>query len=177
MSKQKTQRHSWLEHHNGVVDIDFELWHKQYGITTVIFDVDGTLAPWLDPHVDPGVLKALKKARASGIQHFGIASNMSRRNSERLEAIAKRIGAETFHLPRSLRERKPSSFMIRTALRNLHIDPEHSAFVGDKIVDVISGRRAGVARVVWVSRLGKGDHFSDRWLYRPIEFLLKRFTK
>lgn len=167
----------WLEHYRGVADIDFKVWHEKYGITTVLFDVEGTLTEWADPQLAHVVEAALKKAKMAGIAHFGLVSNMSQRHVERLETVAKQIGAETYHVPTSSRERKPDAFMINAALNSLNVSPKECAFVGDKIVDVMAGKRAGVSKVAWVDRLGTADHPFDVFIYRHLEHLLKWFTR
>ncbi|HUB93386.1 MAG TPA: CDP-alcohol phosphatidyltransferase family protein [Verrucomicrobiae bacterium] len=163
----------WLEHDPGVSVIDFETWHKRHGIRAVLFDIEGTLTPWADPTVDDVVASAMKHARKVGIEHVGLVSNMHPRNVARAAAVADQITAGTYHVPTSRNERKPSPVMIHTALAVLGVRVEEAGFVGDKIIDVLAARRAGVARVAWVDRLGKADHPFDRIVYRPIERVIK----
>jgi HAD superfamily hydrolase (TIGR01662 family) len=167
----------WLEFIEGVTLIDFPTWHKTYGIDTVLFDIDGTLTPWNEEVVGAEVLLALKRAKKSGISKVGLVSNMRSKKLSRLAAIAEQIGAVTYHLPRRFRTRKPSAFMINVALQESQSERANTAFVGDKIVDVLAARRAGLKRVAWVERLGTSDHISDRVIYRPIEKLFMRILR
>lgn len=164
---------AWLEHTSGVASIDFAAWHKEHGIRAVLFDIDGTLAPWNDPTVDVEVKAALEYARKSGVAHVGLVSNMNPKHVERLAAVAKQVNASTYHVPGTPSERKPSPAMIHAALKKLDVAPKEAGFVGDKVVDVLAARRAGVARIAWVQRLGSADHPLDKLLYRPAERLLK----
>jgi len=164
---------TWLEYAPGVSSIDFAAWHKDYDIRAVLFDIDGTVAPWNDARVDEGVKAALKQARNAGIMHIGLVSNMSVRRMKRLLAVVEQTEASTYHVPNNRHERKPSPFMIHAALKKLDTKPQEAAFVGDKLLDVIAAQRAGIARVAWVERLGSADHPLDRLLYRPVERFLK----
>lgn len=168
---------SWLEFTDGVESIDFPEWHKSYGIETILFDIDGTLTPWDEEVVDNQVLLALKRAKKSGIKRLGLVSNMQAKKLLRLESIAKQVDAVTYHLPKNLRTRKPSTFMIYEALRESQSSTDQTAFVGDKIVDVLAAHRAGLKRVAWVKRLGDTDHISDRLVYRPLEKLFMRIVR
>lgn len=163
----------WLEHAPGVTAIDFAGWHDRRGICAVLFDIEGTLTPWADPKVDEAVAAALKHARKAGIEHYGLVSNMNARYAARAAAVAEQIGAGTYHVPLVCADRKPSPAMLRAALAKLDVRPEAAGFVGDKLVDVLAAHRAGVARVVWVDRLGSADHVLDKLFYRPAERLLK----
>lgn len=164
---------TWLELDKSVAQLDFAAWHKEYGITTMLFDIEGTLTQWADPNVDPAVKDALARAKKHGISHFGLVSNIHRRHAERVEKVARQIGAKTYHMPLSRQDRKPSPAMLKKALRALDASPEQTGFAGDKIVDVLAAYRAGVKRVAWVPRLGTADHPFDRWVYRPLESMLR----
>jgi CDP-diacylglycerol--glycerol-3-phosphate 3-phosphatidyltransferase len=164
---------TWLEHTPGVTAIDFAAWHKDHGITTVLFDIDGTLTPWNVVHVEDVVISAVQEAKKAGIAHVGLVSNMRAKRLERLASIAEQVGASTYHLPQRPDERKPSSKMIYAALEKIGGTPEQTGFVGDKIVDVLAAQRAGLARMAWVDRLGTADHMIEKIFYRPIERFIK----
>jgi CDP-diacylglycerol--glycerol-3-phosphate 3-phosphatidyltransferase len=166
----------WLEHAESVRTIDFRQWHDEYGITTVLFDVEGTLTEWRGDTVSDPIIKALQDAKKAGIVHIGLVSNMPHKKHSRMEVIARQVGAETVHTPRLNNERKPSAAMIHAALNNLKTTPEHAGFVGDKLVDVVAGHRAGLPRVAWVAMLPGNDHPVDRLIYRRIERGLKWLT-
>jgi len=139
----------------------------------MLFDIEGTLTPWADPQVDSEVAGAIRRARKAGIVHLGLVSNMHPRHSARAAAVADQIDAATYHVPVVWHERKPSPAMIRAALARLDMPAAEAGFAGDKLVDVLAARRAGVKRVAWVDRLGTADHPLDRFIYRPLERVIK----
>lgn len=160
-----------VEHHGSVLDINLAVWHAQ-GITCVLFDVDSTLTPWLDTKVQPEIIKKLRQARKQGIAHLGLATNS--RNTERVAHIAKQIGADGFFTPQRFGERKPRPSLLHQAIEQFAVKPEQVAMVGDKYgIDVRAAKRAGIARVAWVDRLGDADHPYDRYVRRPLEKLIK----
>jgi len=167
---------NWLEHIEGVQTIDFRRWHTEYGIDVVLFDVEGTLTEWRGTDVSDSIVEILRQAKKAGIAHIGLVSNMPHRHHDRMEIVAKQVGAETIHTPQFRHERKPSASMIRAALKNLDTAPEHVGFVGDKLIDALAGHRAGVARVAWVAMLPGNDHPFDRYVYRRLERWLKWLT-
>ena len=169
----KPRTTGYLEYYQHVTDIDLAALHKEYAITTALFDIDGTIAPWREQTVSPEIIAAITTAKLAGIKHIGLVTNMHRRNQARLEAIAKQLDIQVYILPLRRQERKPSPRMIFAALKQLGSEPGHTVFIGDKVVDVIAGRKARLARVIWVSRLGNSDHLLDKLVYRPIEPLLK----
>ena len=162
-----------IEHVDRVPSIDFAAWHNQHGITTVLFDIEGTITEWADPAVDPAVITALQTARANGIQHLGLVTNINSKHKDRVTEVAQQIQADTMRYPISFGMRKPSGKMITSSLDELGVDPRSCAFVGDKIVDIMAARNAGVNRVAWVQRHGTADHWFDRFVYRHIEKLFR----
>lgn len=162
-----------IEHAVSVPAIDFAAWHRQHGITTVLFDIEGTITQWADPAVDPKVITALATAREHGIRHLGLVTNINSKHKTRVAEVAQQIKADTTRYPTSFGMRKPSGAMIVSSLDELGVDPRHCAFVGDKIVDILAARNAGVARVAWVQRHGTADHWFDRFVYRHVEKLFR----
>lgn len=166
-----------LEFHRHISTIDFAEWNTSHTITTILFDIDGTLAPWRSNAIENEIKEVLQRLRQNGITHIGLVTNMSARHEQKIKQMARVVGADMYIFPQTWRWRKPSSQMIRAALDRLHASPEKTAFVGDKIVDVIAARRAKLVRVAWVERLGTTDHFFDKYLYRLIEPVLKWLMK
>ncbi|HEY2003622.1 MAG TPA: HAD-IIIA family hydrolase [Candidatus Saccharimonadia bacterium] len=164
----------WLELTPAVTDINFRAWHDEFGIRAVLFDVDGTLAPWGSAHVSTDVVEAVEKARSAGITNIGLVSNMSARQMGRIEAIARTLKLKIYRIPSKIHERKPSPAMVHAAMKDMRVEGSGCAFIGDKLVDVVAGKRAGVRRIAWVNRLGTEDHPIDKMLYRPIEYIFKR---
>lgn len=163
-----------LQHAASVVAIDFAEWHREHGITALLFDIEGTITEWNDPGVEQQIIDHLALARASGIEHIGIVTNINAKHAARVEQVAASIAADTFRFPTSFFERKPSGRMIRSILHELSTSPQACGFIGDKLVDVLAARNAGVARVAWVERHGTADQWFDRSVYRRLEPLLRR---
>lgn len=145
-----------------------------HGITTVLFDIEGTLTEWADPAVADATVAYLANARIHGIKHIGLVTNINPRFAPRVQAVVEQVGAEVYRFPTTFFDRKPSGRMIRSILRELDIPPEQCGFVGDKYVDVLSARNARVARMAWVERFGTADQWFDRSVYRRIERRLKK---
>lgn len=162
-----------VEHYPSLLEIDFKAWRRQ-GITCALFDVDSTVTPWLEPTVEKAIIQKLVQARQAGMTRIGLVTNSNKRNVERIAAIARQVGADGYFMPQRFRERKPRPSLIRQAMAQFDVPPEQVAMVGDKYsADVVAAKRAGVARVAWVDRLGDADHPYDRYFRRPIEKLIK----
>ena len=161
-----------VEHYPSVLAIDFAQWHAQ-GISCVLFDVDSTITPFLHTQVQPEIIKHLTLARRAGILHIALISNAKK--PARIKSIATQIGANAFFTPARFAERKPRPSLPQKAMTEFGVTPEQVAMVGDKYgMDVRAAKRARVARVAWVDRLGDADHPLDRYLRRPFEKLIKR---
>jgi len=158
-----------------VTNIDFADWHRR-NIDCLLLDIEGTILPWKTQAVPAEIVEALKKARQAGIREIGVISNISRKDEARVRAICKQINVEHYWIPQTRRARKPNTAMLKHAMQHFHAKPSEVAYVGDKFVDVIAGKRAHVAAIVWVRRLGKADHPLDYWLYRPLEPLIRQFV-
>lgn len=163
-----------IEHYSSILDIDFKAWQAS-GVTCVLLDVDSTITPWLDTAVQPEIAKKLAQARADGMVHLALVTNSNRKKVARIQDIAKQCGADAYFLPERFRERKPRPSLIHRAIEQFEVMPDQVAMVGDKYsADVLAAKRANVARVAWVDRLGDADHPYDRYVRRPVEKLLKR---
>lgn len=160
-----------------VAEIDFDWWHRQYGIDCVLFDVDGTLAAYSEHCVPLGHIEALNRARSAGIAAFGLVTNARPRHKPRICHVASQVGANAYCMPAKLRHSKPSIYMIDQILDTLDIAPDRVGFVGDKLVDVLAATRAKLACAIWVERLGPRDNMLDRLLYRPVEPIIKHLMR
>ncbi len=172
--------HSPRRHHRvrligSIAQIDFKAWHR-YGITCLLLDIEGTVAPWNTQDVPPEIVRSLACARAAGIRDIALISNIPQNEEHRVQQICKKIGVESYWIPRHVSERKPSITMLRYAMRHFNVAPRHVAYAGDKVIDVIAGKRAGVGEIVWVRRLGRADHPADLWFYRPIEPVIRQLV-
>ncbi len=155
---------------SSVIDVDFEQW-KQRGIECVLFDIEGTLTAWGAQALSDDVVGHIKHAR---LPKIGIITNINRSHLARVQAIAAQLGARDWQLPLSKKDRKPSPNMILKSLEQLKATPEKTIMIGDKLLDVVAARRAGVQAVIWVNKYGEGDHWFDALVYRRVEQLLKR---
>ncbi len=143
----------------------------------VLIDRDGTLIRdfgYLKDPADvellPGAAEALQKLQAMGFE-LAVVSNQSG-IARGLLTVRDLLGV-TAKLDSRLRDggiairkyyycphgpeagcscRKPSPGMVRDALFELGVLPEHSYMVGDKSTDVIAGQRAGVTGVLIQSK-------------------------
>ncbi len=165
-----------VDHVAGIDDIDFAAWHENYGINCLLCDIEGTLSPWKGEEVSEEIIAALQSAQRAGITKLGLITNIRPKEESRVKRIAEVVGADIYCLPRNSKQRKPHSFMLTKAMNHLQVTPEQTAVIGDKFVDVMAGRRAGVVRIGWVERLGSVDHPFDRLVYRRAEPFLKWLT-
>lgn len=161
-----------VEQYTQLSEIDFAKWRAE-NVTCILFDIDGTLTSWRSDEVSQETLDALKKARKAGIRHIGLVSNMPLSRKMQSQAVAQQIEAATYQLSKNRLRRKPNPYMIRAALEELGMSQENTAFVGDKLIDVLAARQAGLRRAAWVEHLGKEDHPLDALLYRRVEPFIK----
>lgn len=165
-----------VEHHQSVLDIDIQKWREQ-GITCLLLDIDSTITPWLETTVEKEIAKKLAEAREQGITHIALVTNASKKNVKRVADIAKQVGADAYFLPERFRERKPRPSLINQAIESFGLTPVQIAMVGDKYgTDVLAAKRAGIARVAWVDRLGDADQAYDRYIRRPVEKIIRQAT-
>jgi HAD superfamily phosphatase (TIGR01668 family) len=158
-----------------VTKLDYKTW-KRRGITCLLLDIEGTITPWNSEEISQDVTDTFAAARAAGISDIALISNIPERDEYRVQNICKKIGVNNYWIPRRSGDRKPAPTMLRYAMEHFETEPNHVAYVGDKFVDVVAGRRAGVAEIVWVRRLGRSDHPLDYWLYRPLEPIIRQFV-
>lgn len=166
-----------IEQVPAVTAIDFQTWHTTHGITTLLFDIEGTLTQWADPAVDQETIDHLATARSYGIAHIGLVTNINLKYKARVEHVARQIDADIYRFPTNFLERKPGARMIHSILRELGASPEQCGFIGDKYVDVLAARNARLPRMAWVDRYGTADQWFDRAVYRHVERRLKRNAK
>jgi 2-phosphoglycolate phosphatase len=103
----------------------------------------------------PGVAEGLIKLRENGIR-MGICSNkptfFTRKLVDQLE-INSYFGA--IYGPDTVGAPKPNPIMLTKAIHQLDAQPANSLYVGDMIVDIETGRAAGVE--TWVMPTGSND--------------------
>ncbi len=157
---------------SGVAEIDFQAL-VQRGITCVLFDIEGTIAPWGTTQVSEQLKRHITE---SGIRKIGIVTNIHHTHVDRAQGFGRQIGAGSVQVPLSFSDRKPSARMIQACLRDLDAKREQTVMVGDKLLDVLAAKNAGLAQAIWVDYLPGPDHWFDRYVYRRIEPLLKKIT-
>ncbi len=139
-----------------------------------------------------GVAEALKKLKEAGYllivitNQAGIAQNMYGPSEvkEVHRLIEERSGVtlddlyfsphHPNHSSRSLR-RKPDSLMIEKAMAKYNIDPAASWMIGDRLSDVLAGRKAGVRSIFIGTRETEGDlgDFQAKDLREAAEIILR----
>ena len=93
----------------------------------------------------PGVVEGLAKLRSRGYR-MGVASNKPARFSAPLVRALGLGGAiSSVQGPDLVGSTKPDPAMLRASLQELALAADEALYVGDMVLDVESGRRAGVA--------------------------------
>ena len=159
-----------VEHAASVLDIDFKSLRRA-GVECVIFDLEGTVTEWRGTDVAAEVRRHIKEL---GITKIGVATNMHHSRGAEVEKLARQLGAGSFQFPRARGDRKPAATMLEACMAELKARPEQTVMVGDKLLDVLAAKKAGVGRAIWVEKFGRVDHWFDRLVYRKIEPFLKR---
>jgi len=169
----------------------------------VFLDRDGTIIEEVnflsDPEqvrLFPGTLDALRNLRAAGFlivvvtnqsgvgRGFFNEDSVHAVHSKIQELTANSIDAFYFcpHLPNDGCEcRKPSDGMVRSAVYELGIDLDGSWIVGDKRLDVLTGRQAGIRSILvrtgygsdHESEIGENSCFVADEINQAAEFILK----
>ncbi len=86
------------------------------------------------------------------------------RVEDRLEELLREEGARIdgfyfcpHHPDENCKCRKPKTFLIEKAKEEHNIDLSHSFFIGDKMTDVLCGKRAGLRSILVLSGFGKKE--------------------
>lgn len=139
-----------------------------------------------------GVAEALKKLKEAGYllivitNQAGIAQNMYGPSEvKEVHRLIEEMSGVTLddlyfsphhpnHSSRSLR-RKPDSLMIEKAMARHNIDPAESWMIGDRLSDVLAGRKAGVRSIFIGTRETEGDlgDFQAKDLREAAEIILR----
>jgi len=154
-----------------VAAIDFAALRTS-GVSCFLFDIEGTLTPWKDETVPADIRNAIK---LSGAQKVGLISNMPRNNKHRAEKVGKQIRAQIVNVPKNWKSRKPGSAMVLESLKHLSAAPEETIIIGDKLIDVLTAKNSGLAGAIWVDVMPGPDHWFDKYLYRKVEPIMKKY--
>ena len=109
---------------------------KADGITTVIFDVDNTIAPYSVAHPTKEMSEYLFSLRDNGI-NVAFASN---NDGQRVEKFNRTLGFFTIS-----KAKKPSRRAVRKIMRKFGASKEQTLVIGDQLfTDCLCAHRAGV---------------------------------
>lgn len=157
---------------------------SEQGITTVVFDVDGTPTDYHDT-IDEVHTAMMRRLGEAGL-HLFIVSNAYGRRAQQLKRIftdlaipEQAVITPRTCLPAALSEsprkfRKPHPAMINLALAMAECRHDEFLMVGDQLYkDIKAANRAGV-RSLLVPRLGDGDYPAVRYIQRPAEGIVRQ---
>ncbi len=115
---------------------------REMGITSLMIDIDNTIAPYELEEPDGEILAWLGALKKSGIGFAFISNNTS---TERIEKFNAKIGA-----PAYARSCKPfAGKNVRRALEALGSSPDRCAFMGDQIfTDICAGKLCGMRTIL-----------------------------
>jgi phosphoglycolate phosphatase len=106
----------------------------------------------------PGAAASLARLHGKGLG-LAVASNKPERFTRE---IVERLGLARYldHVsgPEAARSHKPDAAMLRLCLQALCLEPEEALYVGDMVLDVESGERAGVAVALVRGGSSPDDH-------------------
>ncbi len=119
------------------IDVSF---FKSLGITTILTDLDNTLAPYDVALPEERAFELKKRLDEAGIRLL-IASNNT---GTRVHRFAEALGVEA-----ACMLRKPFSGPLKKFLKNNNLKPVEVLLIGDQIVtDVTAGNGAGIRTVL-----------------------------
>lgn len=126
---------------NSFLDVTPDLL-QSLGITSLMIDIDNTIAPYELAEPNEEILTWLKSLRGAGIGFAFISNNTSR---ARIDKFNKNIGA-----PAYARSGKPfAQKSVRHALASLGASAESCAFMGDQIfTDICAGKLCGMRTIL-----------------------------
>ncbi len=142
---------------------------KSQGITTVVFDVDNTIAPYTVEQPTKQMEEYLFSLRDAGI-NVAFASN---NDGKRVEKFNKRLRFFTVS-----RAKKPSRRSVRAIMQKFGADVEQTLVIGDQLfTDCLCAHRTG-CRAYIVKPIAPEDENAfikfKRWFERPIIRYYKR---
>ena len=111
------------------------------GIEAVLLDLDNTLVAWQGMEVPDAVLAWLSELRAAGLKLYLVSNT---RFGKRLRWLSGYLD-----LPYVRRAWKPRRRGFLAAIRELGVEPERTAMVGDQMLtDILGGNRLGLYTVM-----------------------------
>lgn len=150
-----------------VTDVGLDLLKKNE-IKGIILDVDNTLID-IDRNLLEGVTEWTEKLKENGIKLI-IASNSNK--VEKVEAVANILGISYIYF-----STKPLKRGLRKAQKQLELDSQNIAVIGDQIfTDVLGANRCKMFSIL-VNPISKKDLFLTK-IKRPLEeIVVKNYVK
>jgi HAD superfamily phosphatase (TIGR01668 family) len=144
-------------------------WLREWGIESLLLDVDCTLKRYRQTEVDLEISRWLADLQAGGITCCIVSNG----REMRIQAFAEKLG-----LPFIAKALKPFPWGIKRAMQQIAAQPPRTAIVGDQLfADITAGRLAGIKTILvepihpeeepWYTRLKRG----------PEAWALRRFGK
>ncbi|MET3682484.1 HAD superfamily phosphatase (TIGR01668 family) [Alkalibacillus flavidus] len=141
---------------------------KRHGIKGVITDLDNTLVAWDEPNATQEVVEWIETLRHHNIQVVIISNN----NESRVSSFSLPLD-----VPFISKARKPMQHAFKKARRNMGLNRQDIAVVGDQVLtDVFGGNRAHYHTILVVP-IVKTDGFFTRFNRLVERRLLKYFRR
>ena len=120
----------------------------------------------------PGAKRLLQQLEKNG-SVLAIASNRPRRFCRIiLRVTGLRLFFDYMLCGDDVRHRKPHPQMLRAIMRRYHVLPEQVLYVGDMIIDIETGKRAGVRTVAVASGSCRAAELRRAMPYRLVKSLV-----
>lgn len=127
--------------------------------STIIFDADNTLGPWLMKELEEVSMKPLRKLIGQEFR-IGVLSN-SRMIGRKL-AIETKLNA--LGIPLMVNAKKPMKAGYLQMMALIHAKPETTIFVGDQwITDIVGAKRLGLKAIMVKPFSPKSEAWWSRW--------------
>ncbi|SIT82624.1 YqeG family HAD IIIA-type phosphatase [Edaphobacillus lindanitolerans] len=141
---------------------------KENGIRGIITDLDNTLVEWDRPDATEEIIEWAEKLKKAGIRVTIVSNN----NEGRVKAFADPLGIPFIH-----KARKPMGHAFRRALRQMGMEKDEVAVIGDQLLtDIFGGNRSGLHTILVVPVSSKDGFVTkfNRQIERRIMNKLKR---
>lgn len=140
---------------------------EKYNIKALILDVDNTLIDY-DKNLSQDIINWAVNIKKQGIKLY-ILSNTNQK--EKVQSVAEKL-----QVPFRYFARKPSTGGFKKVKKDLNLNSENIAVVGDQIfTDIIGGNRSKMFTIL-VDPIDEKDFWYTAWK-RPIENKIKQKLK
>ncbi|MFC0231773.1 YqeG family HAD IIIA-type phosphatase [Bhargavaea ullalensis] len=141
---------------------------KENGIRGIITDLDNTLVEWDRPDATKEIIEWAEELKKAGIRVTIVSNN----NEGRVKAFADPLGIPFIH-----KARKPMGRAFRQAVRQMGMEKDEVAVIGDQLMtDIFGGNRSGLHTILVVPVSSKDGFITkfNRQVERRIMKKLKR---